>query len=489
MTTSPDPQLQAIRNYTTAATTTTGLRGLPIADALSHLIKSTPKADFSELATLYLKTKLKTAEGKSRPPQRTESIVIIADHLRETLDSKGSGIVRINGQLHLYVNDHWKPLGDDESQAFLGSFAQALGHRTSDSRHFRFREELRKQVESISPSITQPDGQAAVNFSNGTLHIMGETEEWKKHNKADGMTYALPFDYAPDVTCPGFDRYLNRVLPDLECQTVLEEFLGWIFLRELKLEKMLVLYGSGHNGKSVLFDVISALLGESNISALSLESLKTPEKRLPLLGKLLNYGSELSGTVSPDTLKKASSGEPLEFRRLYGDGFTSTDYARLAFNANNLPAETEITEGFFRRFLIIPFDQTITQAEKDPDLARKIIANELPGVMNRVLTGMKRLRASRKFSPCKKAEDCLKSYQLESDTVAQFLDDENWKADDTATVSKGELFQFYRNYCLSSGFHPLGIKNFSSRLKTHHRIKDKKSGGKRSWFISQKENV
>jgi putative DNA primase/helicase len=216
-----------------------------------------------------------------------------------------------------------------------------------------------------------------------------------------------------------------------------------------------------------------------------LESLKTPEKRLPLLGKLLNYDSELNGSVSPETLKKASSGEPLQFRRLYGDGFTSTDYARLAFNANNLPTETEITEGFFRRFLIIPFEQTISQAEKDPDLARKIITTELPGVMNRVLEGMKRLRTNRQFSPCFKAESCLKSYQLESDTVAQFLDDENWKADDSETVPKGEFFQFYRDYCSSSGFHPLGIKNFSSRLKNHHRIQEKKSGGVRSWFISQ----
>ncbi len=485
---SPDSQLDAICEYTATASKP-DVRGLSTDNALTTLIKSTQKADFAELAELYLKTKLTNAEGKTRAPQRTESVVIIADHFRKVLGSKGSGIARLNGQLHLFVNDHWKPLGDDESQAFLGAFAQALGHRTSDSRHFRFREELRKQVESISPSISQPKGQTAVNFSNGTLHIMRDNEEWKGHNKADGMTYALPFNYDSEAKCPTFDRYLKRVLPDIECQTVLLEFLGWIFLRNLKLEKMLVLFGSGHNGKSVLFDIISALLGEANISALSLEFLKTPEKRLPLLGKLLNYGSELSGSVSPDTLKKASSGEPLEFRRLYGDPFTSTDYARLAFNANNLPAETEITEGFFRRFLIIPFEQTITQEEKDPDLAHKIIAAELPGVMNRVLEGMKRLRASRRFSPCQKADNCLKSYQLESDTVAQFLNDEGWEADNGETVAKGEFYQFYRNYCSASGFHALGIKNFSSRLKHHHRIHEKKSGSVRSWLISQPEKV
>ncbi len=481
---SPDLQADAILDYVDNSIAP-NLRGLPVQEALSALVQDIEPADFSELAELYLGEQLTNAEGKERPPQRTESVVIIADHFRETLDLKSSGIARLNGQLHLYVSDHWKPLDHDESQTILGQFAQALGHRTSDSRHYRFREELRKQVESISPPIYQPPGQCMVNFSNGTLHITGDQDLWKGHHKDDGLTYALPFGYDPKAACPVFDRYLDRVLPDSECQTVLMEFLGWIFLRDLKLEKMLVLYGSGHNGKSVLFDVISNLLGEANISALSLESLKTPEKRIPLLGKLLNYGSELSGNVSPDTLKKASSGEPLEFRRLYGDPFTSTDYARLAFNTNNLPTETEITDGYFRRFLIIPFEQTISQEEKDPDLAQKITATELPGVMNRVLEGMKRLRESRKFSPCQKADECLSAYQLESDSVAQFLNDESWVADSSDTISKGEFYQLYKEYCIVSGFHPLGTKNFGSRLKNHHRIQEKKSGSVRSWNVTQ----
>jgi putative DNA primase/helicase len=458
-------------------------------DVIRDIIRATPEADFPELAKLYLGTKLKTAEGKPRLPQKTESLVIIADHFREILSAKGSGVARLNGQLHCYLTDHWKPLTEDESQSILGDFAQALGHRTSDSRHYRFREELRKQLESVSSPIIRPDDHTAVNFHNGTLHIMRDGENWKNHHKDDGMTYALPFDYDPKATCPAFDGYLDRVLPDAECQTVLMEFLGWIFLRDLKLEKMLVLYGSGHNGKSVLFDVMSSLLGEENISSMSLESLKAPEKRLPLVGKLLNYGSEISGCLQSEAFKKAASGEPLEFRRLYGDSFTTKDYARLAFNANNLPSEVEITDGFFRRFLIIPFDQVITMDERDPDLANKIISAELPGVMNRVLAGMNRLRTSRKFSPCQKADECLSAYQLESDTVAQFLDDGGWQADDTETRPKGEFYQDYRDYCTSSGFHALGIKNFASRLKTHHHIQEKKSGSVRSWLISPKENV
>ena len=452
--------------------------------SLAKLLPETEPIKFPELAKRYLKTELLNARGEPRSPTRSEAVVAIVDHFKAVLEGASFGIARLNGSLHIFHTDHWEPTNDDEIQSTLGKFAQDLGHRLSEARHFQFRAELAKQLFSACDTIHPEPGKSAVNFLNGTLHIDAKGERLEAHRQGDGLTYVLPFHYDTEADCPQFDRYLARVLPDSESQTVLFEFLGWIFLRDLKLEKMLILYGSGHNGKSVLFDITTALLGETNISALSLESLKTPEKRLPLVGKLLNYGSEVSGNVAPDILKKASSGEPLEFRRLYGDPFTSPNYARLAFNANTLPSETEITDGFFRRFLIIPFEQTITAEEKDPDLASKIIANELPGVMNHVLDGMRRLRASRKFSPCRKADECLRTYQNESDTVAQFLEEEGWTADPEGRKGKSELFQEYSEYCTASGFSRLNIKKFASRLKTHHRIKDGKSGPTRYWHLS-----
>ena len=41
--------------------------------------------------------------------------------------------------------------------------------------------------------------------------------------------------------------------------------------------------------------------------------------------------------------------------------------------------------------MVIPFDRTFTEEEKDPDLFERIWANELPGVLNQALRGYKRL--------------------------------------------------------------------------------------------------
>ena len=41
--------------------------------------------------------------------------------------------------------------------------------------------------------------------------------------------------------------------------------------------------------------------------------------------------------------------------------------------------------------MVIPFDRIFTDKDKDPDLFDRIVANELPGVLNRALEGYRRL--------------------------------------------------------------------------------------------------
>ncbi|QQL44232.1 DNA primase family protein [Sulfuriroseicoccus oceanibius] len=453
-------------------------------DAISQLIKDAEFADFCELALEYIGHKLLNAEGKVRKPTAKEAAVIIAEHFKKHAEHAAGGLARINGSVHYFTGKHWQPLEAECLESSLGQFAEAIGHCVTDSRYYESRRKLAEQLRTVTPQL-QPTGGSMVNFSNGTLELKRDREVMTSHSKAHGFTYVLPFNYSPDADCPIFKRYLDRALPDAESQQLVSEFFGWIFLRDLKLEKMLVLLGHGHNGKSVLFDIMSAMLGADNISNISFDSLKKPESRLPMLGKLLNYGSEIAGSVPPDTLKKASSGEPLEFRRLYQDLVTSKDYARLAFNANNLPSLTEQTEGFFRRFLIVPFEQTITPEERDPDLARKIIESELPGVMNWVLSGMRRVRERKGFSPCAKSDECLRRYKLESDSVALFLDDEGLAPSASEQVLKGELYQEYRNYCADNGYRACGKREFGARLTKQHRIFEHRTSTGRYWLIEK----
>lgn len=441
--------------------------------------------DILDLSEEYFGLQKFDEQNKPRVQPDKELIVLVVEHLRRSLEAVEFGAAVLNGSPHLYDGTHWTPITDQECAHLLGILAEHMRCGSITSRHFLFREKLLKQyVSNLWIEIASgSDDDVLVNFLNGTLDIADGAVDLREFRKDDFLTYQLPFDFSPSAECQNFTRYLKRVLPDETSQLVLAEFIGWIFLPGLKLEKILLLYGEGHNGKSVFFDIMIALLGAANISNLGLSALSKLENRFQLASKLLNFGSEINDRCDPDLLKKMASGEPVEARRLYKDVFIMRRYARLAFNANVLPRNTEQTMGFFRRFLIIPFTQTITEAEKDPDLASKIISSELPGIFNWVMEGLKRLRSNRKFTECVAALEALAAYRLESDSVAMFLDDSALVKSVDGRLGKNDLYLEYRGYCQLSGFSPLSKVNFGKRLTRHHQVSESKSGGLRFWHL------
>jgi putative DNA primase/helicase len=443
-----------------------------------------------ELSERYFSLPVLDGEGKPRKQPQSEVIVLVIEHFKRWLNEIRLGARVLNGLPHLYGGTYWKPIDDQDCAGLLGELAERLGYQVVESRIFSFREKLLKQFYSdLAGGIDEKEpGRVLINLHNGTLEFVNGNETMRVFRKTDSLTYQLPFDYDECAICPMFEKYLARVLPDPTSRDVLAEYLGWLFLRDLKLEKVLVLFGDGHNGKSVFFDVVNALLGEQNVSNLGLSSLSKIENRHQLGMSLLNFGSEISDRCDADLFKKLASGEPVEARRLYKDVFTMRNYARLAFNANTLPRDTEHTTGFFRRFLIVPFTETISEIEKDPDLANKIIAAELPGVFNWVMCGLRRLRKARKFSECHAADHALATYRKESDSVAMFLEDEGWHSASDAKVGKDQLYAGYRGYCQSAGCRPLSKNNFGKRLLRQHQINDSKSGACRFWHLLRSDH-
>ena len=308
-----------------------------------------------------------------------------------------------------------------------------------------------------------------INFENGTLEITPQGPKIRNHDQRDFLTYVLPFEYTPHAQALTFNLYLKRVLPEQSTRDVLAEYVGYCFLPGLKLEKCLLLYGSGANGKSVFFDVVTKMLGRNNVSNYSLASLAEEHNRAGIQDTLLNYGSEINaGIIGRDLFKQLVSGEPVHARHKYGHPFTMHRYARLLFNANTLPTDVEQTEAYFRRFLIIPFNVTIPEAEQDKTLAQRIVAQELPGVFAWVLQGLERLKTYSRFTHCQQAEDTLKRYRLESDSVALFItegDDGTYTPSIDEHMKQETIYNDYKKFCSEGGYRPVSVRKFKERME------------------------
>lgn len=412
-------------------------------------------------------------------------VVLSIDNIIKTAKLHKWQIARNNGFVYLFNGAYWLAFDRNILQSFFGECAEKLGVNQIDAKHHVFRLHLEKQFDAVGyfPTPEPVDGVTLINVLNGTMELTRNAPKLRPPSAGDFLKYQLQFPYLPNATAPKWEAFLDRVQPNKEVQMVLQEFIGYVFT-DLNLETVLLLYGSGANGKSVFIDVISAMLGVDNVSSYSLQSLTAIDSysRANLANKLLNCDQEANGKMGTSILKQLASGQPVEARIIYKEPFIMTKYAKLLFACNELPKEVEQTNGFFRRWKVIPFEQTIPQHEQNINLANEIIRDELSGVFNWALEGLQRLIKNNKFTPCQAIDDQNNEFRRQSDNVAVFADDKEYKPGNIMDMPLKQMFEIYRAFCLESGFHAVSIRKFAERLRSHGFQLEKKSVGQIVYF-------
>ena len=451
--------------------------------------KATSPDNVTEIQKLQAITK-KIEKLKANERQK---LTLSIENVLSIAESNNWGLCKNGGFIYLYNGTHWVKLDKDTLANFLGKAAEKQGVQRLTARYFDFRDKLLKQyfATAFLPTPVPPKNMVLLNLKNGTLEVTPKGTQLRLFNPADFLTYQLPFAYNKEATAPKFEKFLNRVLPDKDLQNILSEFLGYIFIKTsyLKLEKALLLYGTGANGKSVVYDIVNALLGIENVTSYSLESLtdRSGYYRAMIAGILVNYASEINGKLETSFFKQLASGEPVEARLPYGEPFVISDYAKFIFNLNELPREIEHSNAYFRRLLIVPFNVTIPEVEQDKQLAKKIIETELSGVFNWVLKGLNRLLENNKFTESTAIDEAREAYKLESDSVRGFIADNNYTPGKEGTILYKTLYSNYRDYCTEDGYKPVHKGNFRKRLEAQG-IKIEKVGSEgNKVFIDQTE--
>lgn len=427
---------------------------------LKNLLVQVNKVDFKKLADMKESGKLMNNHLQIIT---TEQTLKIAQRNQWNICKSGECV-------YVFNSKYWEVVDEEMLKRFLGESAEKLGVDKFKARAFNFRDQLYKQFLALSniPQKELSSDSVLVNLQNGTYEVNMKGGVLRHFDQADFLTYQLPFAYDAEAKADTFSKFLNKVLPDINKQKVLSEYMAYIFINQsdLKLEKTLLLYGTGANGKSVFFDVINALLGSTNVSNFGLNQLTSDNgyHRAMIQNKLINYSSEISNKLEADMFKRLSSGEPVEARSPYGKPYTITQYAKMVFNCNELPRDVENSKAFFRRFLIIHFDVTIPEQEQDKTLANKIIAGELSGVFNWILEGLTRLLDQKQFTQCEAISDLLTQYEMESDSVKLFISESEYIVDHRAQRSFKEFYDEYKEFCKDGNFMPVNKKTFKRRL-------------------------
>lgn len=406
--------------------------------------------------------------------KKQEYSVLVIDIFKRIVLYKNLDLKVYHKVIFFYNAKYWQQITPERFTSFLSNVADKMGLSGLLYKHHSFGSDLIKQfthcnfVQSINDN-----NRTNINLQNGTFKFQKGIGKLYPHDKTDNLHYVLPFEYLPDATCPLFDSYLEYCLPDEEKRMVLQEFLGYIFTPNdiCNLEKCLLLYGQGCNGKSIIYHVITAILGKENIASYSIPQLTDKTKGeyylVNLQDKLLNYCSDTKGAFD-DTgvFKQLVSGERVTGRHPAGRPIEFVNNTKFIFNVNVLPTTPENVHGFYRRFEIIDFDVTIGEDKKDSQLARKIIDTELPGVLNWILVGLERLLKNKHLTACKANNIALERFKTKSNHVLDFLTNEGFEV--VNNIEKGqvfnELYQHYQSWVSENGDRPLNKSSFKERI-------------------------
>ena len=403
----------------------------------------------------------------------------------------------------------WKMMSEQVASTFISLIAAKAGLYYSLVANYKIKYNMYRQLNSDIPmpeedaKSSESDVMAVANMRNGTLKVYKDGNVClHDFSKEDYVRYQLGYEYDPDATCEMFDKFLNEVLPEMAAQDVLMEMIGYCFIPtlKLKLERSLMLYGSGANGKGVVFDIVVAILGEEHVSGFSMEALSNdPNARAQLKDVLLNYSTELGGKCNPDMIKKLISGEPVDVKTLYKDKTMMKDYScKFIFNTNSLPRGAENTHAFFRRWLILPFDVEIPKEKRDVNLSKKLKA-ELPGIFNRVLKGIIRLIKNEDFTDSQLVRNMIEEYKEQTNSVLRFIKDEGWVPSvdrntnekvDSSVMHKDRKWFYtkYLEYCKESNCTPSSDKDFGRKIKEFFCVQTGRTNNA-TWVFAKKEGI
>lgn len=380
---------------------------------------------------------------------------------------------RSQQRMLVFTGTHWEPVVPQQWMDFVDRCAERCGVSASQLMNHVFMKSLYEGVAYNLSSYRKcvvPDGEVWINLLNGTLVVSSDGSVClREHRKEDLFMYTLQYVYHADAECPKWRGFLDRVLPESEAQQVLAEFVGYCLMRHHRLEKMVWLFGSGQNGKSVTLEVIEALLGSMNVSYLSLSDLTNDDvKRSGFEGKMLNISTESGRDVNPNVLKQLTSGERVSVKRLYVDPRETNDYGKVLAAFNDLP-RAENTFGYFRRLIILPYLVTIPREEVDRRLADKL-KQELSGILNWVLSALPGLMQRGEFTRSESCEHAMEHYRLLSDNVLLFANERCETYEYTTTGQ--DVYNAYRNYCAESSLKASGKQKFYERLSSVYQRDD-----------------
>ncbi|MGA3289820.1 MAG: phage/plasmid primase, P4 family [Candidatus Bathyarchaeia archaeon] len=367
-----------------------------------------------EQATVYLTEK----KEKSTPDAEEINPIVLAKEIQDKYD-----FVLEDLSDTLYYRDVKERIYSNKTKRLLNrEIAQVLDEETRT----RYYPEVENWIKSTSEIRTIDENPELLAVQNGILNVV--TRELKEFTPALFITRKLKWKYDPNAKCPKIDAFKLKILPEENKCLLAQEYEGYCLYGDLIFKKAYLANGKTDTGKTVHQNILTAFLGEENLSHQTIQALNHNRfSPAELFGKMGNFVDDLPSSIVKTTgfFKMALGHGTIPAERKGKDPFNFKNKAKFWINANDLPpiAKWEDTDAYFNRLLINDYEVQIPLSEQNPNLIYELTTpEEMSGFLNQALDGWKRLSDNKKFTYGKTQEETRLIYTKRSDAAKWFVE-------------------------------------------------------------------
>ena len=324
--------------------------------------------------------------------------------------------------------------------------------------------------------------QLSINTPTGVVRLdTGDVAGHDRSQKFLKIAGAGPATGAADL----WRKCLNEWCADDEMVSYLQRLVGYSLRGDNQSHAVIFVYGGGANGKTTFLKVWQALLGDY---------ARPCSHRLFVIGRAEDHLTALAGLAGTrlasipevptgarwdeEALKQMSGGDKLTARFMRQDYFDFTPQFLPVVVGNNAPTTRDVGESMRRRLHVIPFTESFDKAQAIPDLAERLIEEELPAIMKWAIDGHIAYMAQGLAMPAKVANETAKYFET-NDHVGQFLS-EFTTEDPKGSVGASVLFSDYTAWMLGKGERAQSQTVFGGELTK--RGYTRKRGGKGNYY-------
>jgi P4 family phage/plasmid primase-like protien len=221
-------------------------------------------------------------------------------------------------------------------------------------------------------------------------------------------------------------------------------------------------------------NLLCKFLGASNYSSLALHKLESDRFAASrLIGKLANICADLptDHLAGTSIFKAITGGDELQAEYKFRDSFDFQPFARLVFSSNSLPQSNDASQGFFDRWVVVPFDRSfrgtgieIPRAELDAKLTSP---GELSGLLNKALDALETVKKRNwRLHTSETLANAHREFHSITDPLGVWLD--QFTVDDPNLVTPTSmLLGSYRAECERKGRTKPTSTEFGLKIKGH----------------------